>query len=183
MSPASYRAAPPRVGKCKPYANRTDTPNPSGCHCFRCAHGLEVALGPGAAVPLVAAGFGSVTEPEGAAAIADAVAACSRFCASPYAAKSPFFKASCPSVKAFCASTRAAFNAGVVAVPPVPVPPPAAGGVVVVPDVESAAAAPELPPKSASRAPPRVSDHASWLPKATTIARANGYEDPVLALT
>jgi len=133
-------------------------------------------------VVFVALGVGSVTEPEGAAATAAAMAAWSRFCASPYAAKSPLFRAVCPSEYAFCIAARAAFNAGVEGVTPAPDPLPAAGGVVVLVP-ESAVATPELPPKSPSRAPCRVSDQASWLPKAVTIARANGYEDEVLALT
>src|SRR5664280_1123490 len=184
MSPASYRAAPPRVGSCKPYANRTGTPNPLGSQRFARVHGLAVALGVGAAGVLVAPGAGRLTEPEGAATTAWAIAACRRCCAAPYPAKSPFFRAVCPSVYAFCIAARAALNAGVEGVTPAPVPP-AAGGVVVVVVVlpESAVATPELPPKSPSRAPCRVSDQASWLPKAVTIARANGNEDVVLALT
>jgi len=68
-------------------------------------------------------------------------------------------------------------------VTPAPVPVLVGGGVAVVAVPESAVATPALPAKSPSRAPCRVSDHASWLPKATTIALANGNEEVVLALT
>src|SRR5664280_416171 len=181
MSPASYRAAPPRVGSCKPYANRTGTPNPLGSQRIARVHGLAVALGVGAAGVLVAPGAGRLTEPEGAAATAWAIAACRRCCAAPYPAKSPFFRAVCPSEYACCIAARAAFNAEVEGVTPAPVPPTA--GVVVGAVPESAVTTPELPPKSPSKAPCSVSDHASWLPKAVTIARDNGNEDVVLALT
>src|ERR1035437_4938060 len=183
MSPASYRAAPPRVGSCKPYANRAGTPNPLGSQRFTRVHGLAGALGVGAAGALVAPGAGRVTEPEGAAATAWAIAACRRCCAAPYPAKSPFFRAVCPSEYAFWIAARAAFNAEVEGVTPAPVPPTAGGVVVVVAVPESAVTTPELPPKSPSRAPCSVSDHANWLPKAVTIARDNGNAEVVLALT
>ena len=54
---------------------------------------MGVVLDEGAAVVVGAVGLGTVTEPDGCAATALVIAACSRFCASPYAAKSPLFRA------------------------------------------------------------------------------------------
>jgi hypothetical protein len=58
-------------------------------------------LGADVAGAVVALGRGTVTEPDGDAATALAIAACNRFCAWPYAVKSPFLSASWPSENAF----------------------------------------------------------------------------------
>ena len=95
-----------RPGPCTPASVNTTPGQPdghaksAGSHPVPCDHGLAVALGAGAVV-LVPLGAGNAAEPEGAAATASAIAPWSRFCAWPYAAKSPLFRAVCPSVYAF----------------------------------------------------------------------------------
>src|SRR6478609_3160416 len=170
MSPASYRAAPPRVGMPLVYGHRRGDPNrwrfavvgagaQRGPEHEPKGQPVGVAVGVAVAVALGVAPGVSVTLPDGAAAAAAAIAALSRVCASPYLAKSPALRAASASLTACWASASALVRAGLSAVWPLPV----AGGVVGVPvvGVLSPDFAPELPPKRASSAPSRVEDHAS----------------------
>src|SRR4249919_334042 len=191
MSPASYRAAPPRVGMSLVYGHRRGDPNRRWFVVFgagiRCRPEHEpgvgsvgggqpvgVALGVAVAVALGVAPGVSVTLPDGAAAAASAMAALSRACASPYFVKSPALSAASASLTACWASARALIRAGLSAVAAVPV-----GGGVGVPvppvvGVLSPDLAPELPPNRASSAPSRVEDHASLSPNAVMMARLSG---------
>ena len=122
MSPASYRAAPPRVGnenltrarrdhQIAGYAALARPLTRSWIVCLihdmswikHTIQDLWSSRGQFVVVGVtVAVGVGvTVNEPEGAAAAARASASLSRFCASPYAAKSPALSAASPSAYAF----------------------------------------------------------------------------------
>src|SRR6476469_7440310 len=99
MSPASYRAAPPRVGS---------------HYLTGAVASVQIAyffVGDGLGVEVVALPFGvgvTVTLPPlGAAATARWIASSSCFCAAPYAAKSPSRSAFCPAAYAAWMSASA----------------------------------------------------------------------------